>query len=218
MSQGRLIVELAGARRLGLLSSCGEQVVVRETQATCGNGSIEVEACDDGNEANDDGCTNKYAMAICGDAVQRTDLEPGDDGFETCDDGNDVDTDGCTNACLVAPAATASCARTSTRARSGSSSAMMVTSRAQTCLSDCQVARCGDGVLRTDRTPNDPDYEACDDGNDDDSDTCLSEAALRRCGDGVVGPGEGAMTATIPDRCLQQLSAVDLWRWCHSRG
>ena len=77
--------------------------MVRETQATCGNGSIEVgEACDDGNEANDDGCTNSCAMAICGDAVQRTDLEPGDDGFETCDDGNDVDTDGCTNACLVA--------------------------------------------------------------------------------------------------------------------
>ena len=35
--------------------SCGEQVVVRETQAACGNGQIDgEEQCDDGNTLNED--------------------------------------------------------------------------------------------------------------------------------------------------------------------
>ena len=42
-----------------VLASCGEQVVVRETRATCGNGQVEVdEACDDGNDVNSDACSN----------------------------------------------------------------------------------------------------------------------------------------------------------------
>ena len=34
-------------------------------------------------------------------------------------------------------------------------------------------------------------FEACDDGNDDDSDHCLNDCVEARCGDGVLGPGEG---------------------------
>ncbi len=88
---------------LVLSMSCGEQVVVRETEASCGNGQVESsEACDDSNQVNTDSCTDSCKLAICGDGTTRTDLANGDDGFEACDDGNDVDTDGCTSACAFA--------------------------------------------------------------------------------------------------------------------
>jgi cysteine-rich repeat protein len=52
------------------------------------------------------------------------------------------------------------------------------------CVNDlCEPAVCGNGVL-------DP-SEACDDGNDDNTDTCLDTCELASCGDGYVGPGEG---------------------------
>jgi cysteine-rich repeat protein len=44
-------------------------------------------------------------------------------------------------------------------------------------------AVCGNGVLEA--------GEACDDGNDDNTDTCLDDCELASCGDGYVGPGEG---------------------------
>ena len=76
---------------LFLLTSCGEQVVVRETQGNCGNGQIETgEACDDGNEVNTDACTNGCDVAVCGDSVTRDALAPGDADYEACDDGNDL--------------------------------------------------------------------------------------------------------------------------------
>ena len=84
-------------------SACSDQVVVRETEASCGNGSIETgEACDDGNEVNTDACTNACSRAACGDGTTRTDLEAGADDYEGCDDGNATDNDGCTNACAIA--------------------------------------------------------------------------------------------------------------------
>ena len=44
---------------LFVFSACAEQVVVRETQAACGDGKIGTdEECDDGNEIPNDGCTD----------------------------------------------------------------------------------------------------------------------------------------------------------------
>ncbi len=64
-----------------LLLSLGcpsEQVVVRETEASCGNGELEEgEQCDDGNVEQTDGCTGACALAACGDGVLRLDLDPG---------------------------------------------------------------------------------------------------------------------------------------------
>ena len=55
-----------------LFAACGDQVVVRETQAACGNGSIEgSEQCDDGNVENTDSCTAGCIVAACGDGVMR---------------------------------------------------------------------------------------------------------------------------------------------------
>ena len=86
-----------------IVGACGEQVVVRETQASCGNSTLENgEACDDGNDNNSDRCTNACELAVCGDGVSRTDLQPGDEGYEVCDDGNDIDEDFCTNSCIPA--------------------------------------------------------------------------------------------------------------------
>ena len=42
------------------------------------------------------------------------------------------------------------------------------------CRTTCRVARCGDGVIRTDISEGAPGYESCDDGNRDDGDLCLT--------------------------------------------
>jgi cysteine-rich repeat protein len=64
---------------------------------SCGNGDPEGnEQCDDGNQDNEDACTNNCLDARCGDGIVQEGLG------ETCDDGNSDPTDGCTNACLVA--------------------------------------------------------------------------------------------------------------------
>ena len=53
-----------------------------------------VEACDDGNDDNTDGCRSDCALPTCGDGF----VQPG----EQCDDGNGDNTDDCLNTCLVA--------------------------------------------------------------------------------------------------------------------
>ena len=61
-----------------------------------------IEACDDGNEVNTDGCLNTCSVARCGDGVLRNDLELGQQGHEACDDGNLNQRDACLNHCQVA--------------------------------------------------------------------------------------------------------------------
>ena len=79
---------------IALSLSCGEQVVVREAPAQCGNGTIESdEQCDDGNRVASDACTDGCQLARCGDAVLRSDLEPSEEGYEACDDGNTDEAD-----------------------------------------------------------------------------------------------------------------------------
>ena len=86
-----------------LVASCSDQVVVREVEAKCGNGTIEAgEVCDDGNAVETDACTGSCKLNRCGDGILRTDLGETDEGYEACDDGNLVDEDGCTAACLEA--------------------------------------------------------------------------------------------------------------------
>ena len=50
----------------------------------------------------------------------------------------------------------------------------------------CVQARCGDGIRRTDRAPEEEGFEACDDGNNVDTDACRAGCLLAVCGDGVV--------------------------------
>ena len=52
-----------------------------------------------------------------------------------------------------------------------------------TCIDgSCELTYCGNGML--------DEGEACDDGNDDNTDACLDSCELASCGDGFVGPGE----------------------------
>lgn len=46
------------------------------------------------------------------------------------------------------------------------------------CKSDCTLQRCGDGIVGA--------SEACDDGNDVDTDDCTNSCAFATCGDGIV--------------------------------
>lgn len=59
---------------------------------SCGNGVDDVnEGCDDGNNANNDGCSATCALETCGDGVKQT--------CEACDDGNSASGDGCSATC-----------------------------------------------------------------------------------------------------------------------
>ncbi|PRP93633.1 DUF4215 domain-containing protein [Enhygromyxa salina] len=61
----------------------------------CGDGytfADDFEACDDGNELDDDECTTACELNVCGDGIIFY-------GVEGCDDGNDVEGDGCSNSC-----------------------------------------------------------------------------------------------------------------------
>ena len=65
-----------------------------KTAPLCGDGVIQPgEECDDGNDINDDACTNTCALPACGDGI----LQPG----EECDDGNADDNDGCAADCTL---------------------------------------------------------------------------------------------------------------------
>lgn len=148
----------------------------------CGNGVVEAiggEACDDGNDHDDDSCTNQCQEATCGDGIQRHDLDDDHPLREDCDDGNEVNGDDCTSDCrqnlcgdgVLNPGE--DCDDGNDEASDG-------------CTNDCRVARCGDGVLRRDRGSGEVGYEACDDGNTNEQDACLNGCSHARCGDFVL--------------------------------
>jgi cysteine-rich repeat protein len=118
----------------------------------CGNGRIDPgEACDDGNQVDDDACRVNCSLPHCGDGI----VDPG----EACDDGNVSPADSCTTACthcgngVVAPPE--ECDDGDFDPSDG-------------CTNAC--TRCGNGVV----TPP----EGCDDGNLVDSDGCAADCRL----------------------------------------
>lgn len=69
-------------------------VVPPPPAAQCRNGILEAgEACDDGNNIDDDACSNLCALPVCGNGNRQ--------GNEQCDDGNLNAGDGCDNQCIV---------------------------------------------------------------------------------------------------------------------
>ena len=131
----------------------------------CGDGDkSDVEACDDGNTMNNDGCSSNCIVetgwactgtpksnctqipgAICGNAI----VENG----EGCDDGNVASNDGCASNCQVE--ANYNCTGTPK----------------STCVSTLPIPVCGDGKIES--------GEACDDGNMSNGDGCNNTCTVQ---------------------------------------
>ncbi len=165
---------------------CGDGIQRRDLPEDDVNG----EACDDGNESNEDGCLATCRLNTAGDGQQRYDITIGSEapcrttescgenevcvitagdmgrcinvGFEACDDGNLDSSD----RCICLPDA----CRDDADGRCGV----------------CLAARCGDGLVRTDIAIGEEGAESCDDGDGNDADACLNNCVLASCGDGVV--------------------------------
>ncbi len=166
----------------------------------CGDGfNGPAEACDDGNGIDGDGCNNDCTTGNCGDG----NIDPG----EQCDDGNSDDSDACLSSCVEASCgdgnvfegveecdegafnsdATA-CTLACTNNVCGDAALFVGVEECDpgadqigpgfACLSGCVLNGCGDGDLGP--------GEACDDGNDDNTDECTTECQLPVCGDGFV--------------------------------
>ncbi|MEW6270832.1 MAG: DUF4215 domain-containing protein [Thermodesulfobacteriota bacterium] len=166
----------------------------------CGNGVTEPgEQCDDGNQSNDDQCTNACQSKRCGDGFQqpgeqcddgnqnandacKNDCTPNvcgdqivDPGAEQCDDGNQMNDDGCSNAC-TSPVCGDGIVQTGEECDDGNQV------DGDACTNACTDAACGDGVVGP--------GEECDDGNQGNLDACTNACDEARCGDGFTQPGE----------------------------
>jgi cysteine-rich repeat protein len=153
----------------GSVSGCDEDAKT----PVCLDGVVDRgEACDDGDMVDENGCTNRCTLPVCGDGVAQ-----GETG-EQCDDGNVYDDDACTVRCR-----TASCGDGVVQPVAGEACDDTNGDQHDACVK-CKVAACGDGALRLG-------VESCDDGNQIDDDACSNRCASPSCGDGIVqAPGE----------------------------
>jgi cysteine-rich repeat protein len=143
------------------------------TESQCGDGVRDprIEECDDGNEVDEDECTNRCTAPRCGDGIVQS--------GEACDDGNDVDVDACRNTCQAATCGDAVTRNDLLAGESGHEACddgNLINTDA--CTFSCQAATCGDGFTQP--------GEGCDDGNDIENDGCTNACRLPSCGDGVV--------------------------------
>jgi len=158
--------------------------------ATCGNSFLTSdEACDDGNNENDDGCAANcltvepgyscnppgspcHLVARCGDSSVNLP--------ELCDDGNEIVGDGCSDLCKVEIGFKCEGEPTST----------------------CSVTTCGDGIQEG--------AETCDDSNTSPLDGCdarcqkepncpVTGPCNSECGDGLVLGAEGCDDGNLID-------------------
>ncbi|MCB9700908.1 MAG: DUF4215 domain-containing protein [Myxococcales bacterium] len=202
--------------------------------ASCGDGFVQarVEACDDGNQVDDDACSNTCALPTCGDGAVQGDEECDDgnaeetdaclstclnascgdgfvqDGVEACDDANGDDTDECPGSCQMAICGDGFVWADNEECDAGGESAE--------CDDDCTAATCGDGTLNASAG------EACDDGNDVNTDECVDGCAAAACGDGFVwadneecddgntDPGDGCDGECKVESCVWDIKSLPL--------
>ena len=137
----------------------------------CGDGVLDPgEACDDGNDADDDACLSTCELATCGDGVVWA-------GVEACDDGNLVDHDACLATCAPAACGDGHLHLGVEACDDGNDA------DDDASLSTCELATCGDGVVWAG-------VEACDPGGED-SDTCDHDCTPAVCGDGLTNHAAG---------------------------
>lgn len=190
-----------------LLASCGDGIHRRDQDL----GDPGYEECDDGNDADGDACTNDCRAARCGDGLPRTNMLVTDPGYEQCDDGNTLHSDACTNDCLWAVCGDGILRSDLSEGAEGYEACDDGnTIEEDGCRNDCSGARCGDGLRRADLGAGSLTacteaenlcpagescrldrcmtigFEACDDGDDEDSNSCRNNCIAAVCGDGVL--------------------------------
>ena len=148
--------------------------------ASCGDGVRDNgEECADGNDTNNDSCTNACKNPRCRDGITQASHN------EECDDGNGDDADGCTTECknpicgdgIKQESRGEECDDGN---KNGSADSV--------CSSECKTredkpsAQCGDG--------HKDDGEECDDGNETNTDACTNLCKNARCGDNIVQGNE----------------------------
>ena len=148
------------------LASAGAYLLVKgELKSNCGNKKIDKgELCDDGNMNNFDGCSTGCSilsgwsctgsLSICHQTCGNGVIEK--QFGEVCDDENNLDGDGCSRVCrgevgfsCTGEPSICKCIRTA---------------------KECELLRCGDGVLDI--------GEQCDDGNKKNSDGCNTSCTI----------------------------------------
>lgn len=165
----------------------------------CGNGVKEgTEQCDDGNNDEGDGCSEKCQSEICGNSIKNKNEECDDgnninsdlcsnqckeakcgDGVvqpskneEECDDGNIAKGDGCSDNCKLEQTCGNGIKEGIEQCDDGN------TNKSDGCSDKCQTEICGNGIK--------DEKEECDDGNQVNNDLCSSLCKEAKCGDGIV--------------------------------
>jgi cysteine-rich repeat protein len=197
---------LASPAARGFLAAfrCGDGVVQRESPFD--------EACDDGNDQDDDDCVGVCQQARCGDGwVDQNGQDPA--LREECDEGDGGpgrgdDHDDCLDSCrlarcgdgLVDRAPVPGTGQPREECDDGNSDDN------DDCVS-CHFARCGDGVPHLRRSdpplPQADPLEPCDDGNTSDEDDCLAGCILNVCGDGKPNRSVDATSGLPREECDQ---------------
>ncbi|MCK6549860.1 DUF4215 domain-containing protein, partial [Myxococcota bacterium] len=149
----------------------------------CGNGQLHgVEACDDGNTANGDGCNAACTLeagwscpapgaacaTTCGDGIVA--------GLERCDDGNTTSGDGCDATCVP------TCGNAIVEPQYGEQCDDGNSIDGDACEADCTTPRCGNTIVDV--------GEVCDDGNAVEGDGCDTNCTVSACGNGIVAGTE----------------------------
>jgi hypothetical protein len=114
--------------------------------------------------------SDNECWAGCGNGVVDSD--------EECDDGNDSNTDACTNDCTDNVCGDGYVLAGTEECDQGASNS---DSAANACRTNCSFSICGDGVIDA--------GEACDDGNENNTDSCLVGCVEAICGDAHVQAG-----------------------------
>jgi len=182
---GKQGIVLAGAPTTGTVTGSATKSWVTPQ---CGNGVVEGgEQCDDGNQNNNDACTNACLNKRCGDGYVQSP--------ERCDDGNTVNNDGCTNAC-TSPACGDGIVQTGEQCDDGNQV------DTDGCSNACQLPHCGDGVINQLS-------EQCDDGNNLAGDGCSPSCQLSEiCTDQQDNDNDGRVDCDDTDcGCLITVSA-----------
>ncbi len=164
-------------------------------QPSCGDGVTDGalgEQCDDGNQINNDGCTNTCQNAACGDGIV------GNTPGEQCDDGNTDNTDACLNTCQAAICGDGVAQVGVEECDNGTNPVFGNGGTQSDCDVNCQYT-CGNGVVDPNEEcdPNDAASVAtctasggtCVSGPSTDENACKC-VPLPVCGNGAVEAGE----------------------------